>query len=121
MSYDNMRRDWHTVTVTIASGGALSGAADLGGSRLLGIQIPPAWTAADITIAASSAAAGTYGALRDAAGTEYTITGFAVNEVVYLDPSVVSGLRYLKIRSGAVGAPVNQLADRVLTLFVRPL
>jgi len=121
MSYDNLRRDWHTRTVTIANGASLSGEADLGGGRLVAVQIPPAWTAADITFAASSASGGTFGPVRDGAGTVLTLTGFAVNEVVYLSPNDTAGIRYIKVRSGTAGVPVNQGADRVITLFVRPV
>jgi hypothetical protein len=120
MSYDNLRRDQQTATATIANGASLSGAVDIGGARLVALQIPPAWTAANITFTASTTLAGTYGPVRDVAGAELTLTGFAVNEVVYLSPAQTLGLRYIKVRSGTAALPVNQLGDRVLTLIVRP-
>lgn len=104
--------------VTILINEALSDAIDLGGVTLVGIQMPAAWTAAAITIAHN--VGGTYQPVHDAAGTEVSITT-AANRYVALDPTLYASLQDIKIRSGPVAAPVNQAAERTITLVLRPV
>jgi len=110
-------------TVTIANGESLSGSTDLTGYSLVAIQMPAAWTAASITFAGSSTNGGTYGKLRDYAGTEYTITSPLVTEYIPLGTYLpdLAGVRFLKVRSGTAASAVAQGAARVITLIVRKI
>jgi len=98
---------------TISNGTSLSSAIDFGASTLFGIQIPSSWTTANLTFQASADGV-TYGNLYDSTGTEVTVTAAASEFIVFASPAPWLGIRYLKIRSGTSGTPVNQAADRAL-------
>ncbi|MCC7260703.1 MAG: hypothetical protein IT567_06690 [Alphaproteobacteria bacterium] len=100
--------------VTIASGGTTSSAIDLYGTTLVGIFMPASWTAANLTLKASSDNS-TFEDVYDSAGTQKTLT-VAASRYVMLDPSHYAGIRHLKLVSSA-----TQGADRVITLAVRPV
>lgn len=104
--------------VTIANGASLSGAAALNNQRLVAIIMPAAWTAAGLTFQASDDGTNWFN-LHDGAGTEVSLT-VAASRYVRLAPLDWSRIRYLKVRSGTSGAPVNQGADRIVTLLTRP-
>lgn len=108
-----------TKTVTIANGASLSGAADLGTGRLVGIIMPASWTSAALTFQANADAGATFYDVYDDA-TERTITasGAAASRFLSLPLSDWLGVRGLKVRSGTSASPVNQGADRVITLVV---
>ncbi|QEX18501.1 hypothetical protein FRZ44_38080 [Hypericibacter terrae] len=115
----NLPRD--TVTATVANGESLSDVVDLGGMSLTGIVMPADWDAADLTFQASPTGVGaSFADLYDAAGTEITVSA-AASIAIAIEPAAWAGLRYLKIRSGTSGSPVNQGADRALVLLVRPV
>ncbi len=109
-----------TVTATIASGASLSDAIPTGGLPLCGIQMPAGWDAAVITFQAAADLAGNVANLFDYTGTEMQ-TSAAASEFIYLDPSIFAGAKYVKIRSGTSGAPVNQSATRSITLALRSM
>lgn len=102
-------------TTTIANGTSLSGAIDLGAATLFGVQIPSSWTAASLTFQASTDGV-TYSNLYDSVGTEIVASVAASQFVVMSIPAQWIGIRFLKIRSGTSGAPVNQGADRTLQI-----
>lgn len=114
---------------TIASGSSLTSAVRIGGGvdqagnttpdsfHLFAIIFPSAWTAANATFQISADGT-TFVDLYDADGTE-TIAQADASRAVHLDPAIFSAVPYLKIRSGTSGTPVNQAADRVLTLVLR--
>jgi len=105
------------IPVTILSGASLSGVAGLGrGVSLVGIVMPAAWTAAGLTFQASADSVA-FADLFDAA-TEYT---FATGASRYhqIDPAKTDSIQAIKVRSGTTGVPVNQGADRIITLIVR--
>lgn len=106
-----------TATVTIASGQALSGAIDLLGYNLVGVQMPAAWTAANLTFQGSIDGTNFYDLYDGSA--EINLSAAAASRYLALTPSQFAGVRYLKVRSGTTGTPVNQAADRSLTLIVR--
>jgi hypothetical protein len=108
-----------TATATIANGASLSGAIDLGTSRLLAIQMPAAWTAAALTFEASYDGV-TYAPVYDSAGTEISWTVGASRLVLNAAAAEWLGVRYLKVRSGTSAAPVNQAADRTLKIIGAP-
>lgn len=105
-------------TVTITNGTSLSGAVDLTTQRLHRIVMSAGWTAANITFQASYDGTN-FNDLYDTSG-EVTVTTAAANRSIVVDQSVFYGIRYLKIRSGTSGTPVNQTADRALILATVP-
>ncbi len=115
-------RIFRVVTATIANGSSLSGAIALGGGGVLqGVSIPSAWTAAGLSFQTSFDNGTTYqNAYFDDAGTDteiiYPTTANARN--LSFEPNIFAGATHIKVRSGTSGTPVNQGAERVLTLAV---
>lgn len=99
-------------SLTIANGASQSDAIRLNGSALVGIELPAAWTTANLTLLASNDNS-TFNPVYDSAGTEVTITA-AASRYVVLQPGLFFGMEWLKLRSGTAGTPVNQGADRVI-------
>lgn len=99
-------------TVTILSGAAL-GASFIGDGRLVAIQMPAAWTAANLTFQGSMDGA-TYCDMYDNSGTEVNIPAGASQYILIPDLKAA----WIKVRSGTTGTPVNQGADRVIQLYV---
>ena len=106
-----------TKSATIANGASLSEEIDLGGYGLAAIEMPAAWTAANLTFQAASASAGTFKNVYDAAGNQLTVTADASR--VLTDIPELAPLRFIKIRSGTSGTPVNQGAERTITLILK--
>lgn len=117
-----MSRSQQQQTTTIANGAALSGAIDIRGLRLSSIQMPTGWTAAAITFQGAldgddSAVGATFQDMYDGGGTEVSITTAASRTIVKLTVGFdLAGVRWLKVRSGTTGSPVNQGAARNLIL-----
>lgn len=110
-----------SMDANIANGASLSQAIEnigLGAaSALVGIEMPAAWTAANLTFQVSFDG-DTYKDLYDKDGNEVTVTA-AASRYIGLIPSLFAGIRHLKVRSGTSGTPVNQGAARTLRLVVR--
>jgi len=106
-----------TRTVTIANGASLSDAVDLGGRKLVAIDMPASWTAASLTFQASVDGT-TFDDLYDGA-TERSLTVAASRYLAFNIADWVS-VRFLKVRSGTAASAVNQGGDRVITLVVQP-
>lgn len=104
------------LTATIANAASLSDAIHLAGGRLVGLQMPAAWTAAGITLQASFDGT-TYADVYTSTGTEFSITTDA-SRFVLLDPTTLIGAQRIKLRSGTAGTPVNQLAERLIRVIV---
>lgn len=115
MSVDEILAAPIVTTATIAASGNLSDAIDLQGRTLRAIQMPAAWTAANITLQASYDGT-TYANVYDDGGNEYTITA-AQARFILVDPNVLVGVRRLKVRSGTGSVPVAQAAERALQLI----
>jgi len=107
-----------TVTATILGTASLSAAVDLMGGRLVGIQMPSAWTAAGLTFQAS-ADGETYADLYDDGGNEVGGSAAASRYIVFDAGANFEGVRWLKVRSGTAASAVNQDATRTLTLAVK--
>lgn len=101
-------------SVTIPNGAAITGDIDLGSETLAGIVVPASWTAANLTFQASADGV-TYSNLFDGFGVEVTASA-AASRFIALNAADFAGVRALRVRSGTSGTPVNQGADRVLTL-----
>lgn len=104
----------------IQSGAALSPVIDLGLQRLHRIRLPAGWTAAGLTFQDSDDGSTFGDTFTDAA--EYTIASAvaAAGRSILVNQELFYGIRFLKIRSGTSGAPVNQAADRAITLVTVP-
>lgn len=102
----------------IASGASLSGPVDLQGYDLIALEFPSAWSTANVSFQTSQDGV-TYRDVYGPTGTEITLTAAASRWVV-LDSTLV-GLfgRYIKVRSGTAGVPVNQAADRAIGVVGR--
>ena len=106
-----------TRSVTIANGASLSNAlADVDGAAIVGIIMPAAWTAANLTLQMSHDDT-TFNNVYDETGTEKTIVA-STSRYILLNPADFLGCNGLKIRSGTAVTPVNQGADRVITFVL---
>jgi hypothetical protein len=105
------------LTATIANGASLSGAIDLRGTTLVGYIMPASWTAADITFRGSVDGTNFFD-LYNQFGIEIKHT-VAASRFIALIASDLASIRYIKVRSGTTGTPVNQGAERILTLIAR--
>ncbi len=117
---ESVQRPFAIKTVTIANGASLSGEVDLGGYALAAIQMPSAWTAANLTFQAATASGGTFQEVYDDLGNELTVQA-AASRCIGIDSvaGALAPLRFIKIRSGTAATPVNQAADRTLTLILK--
>jgi hypothetical protein len=103
--------------VTIANNQSLSGPINLEGATLVAIEMPAAWDAANLTFQASSDGV-TYNDLYDDSGTEVVVTAAASRFIIFRADKEIVGARHLKVRSGPVGGPINQTAERKIRLYV---
>jgi hypothetical protein len=105
------------VPVSIAAGQSLSAEVNVDRLRIVGIQMPAAWTAAGITFAVllreppALPKVPVFGKLQDQAGVEVLVTAPAADTYVVIAATALSALGRLKVRSGTAGAPVNQVAQ----------
>lgn len=108
------------VRFTIPNGAALSDGLSLDGFYPSVVLMPAAWTSASLTFQISQDGA-TWLDLYDA-GTEVS-SAVAASRAQALTAAAFSNRPgpYWRLRSGTGGSPVNQGADRVLTVLCRPL
>ena len=111
--------DHNEYTATIANGASLSGTVDLGTNRLFAIVMPASWTTAGLTFRVSADGTNFFD-LYDDAGTEVTFVAAASRVIQNSNPGRWLGFRYLQIRSGTSGTPVNQGGARSLTIIGVP-
>lgn len=104
--------------VQIASGQSLSGAIDLSRWSPVAIQLPAAWTPANVTFQASHDDM-TFADVYEVNG-EVTYPA-AAGRYLALDVATFAGMRFLKVRSGTAATPVNQAAARTLVVILRDL
>ncbi len=107
------------IDVVIPNGEAISTAVYLGTKTLVGVEMPDAWTAANLTLQAAVAETGTYNNVYDKAGTEFTITAAASRAIGLGSDDLIGIGRWIKVRSGTSGVPVNQGAARTLKLILK--
>lgn len=106
--------------VQIQAGQSVSNAVNLSMMRWCGVQMPAAWTAADVSFDVSYDNGTTWTALFTQTG-EYTIPSAqaAASRTIALDVHITAGVPLVRVRSGLVAAPVVQAAMRQLCLIVR--
>ena len=109
--------DTVTQTAVIAQSASLSGAIAIGEKVAIGILMPAAWDAANLTFQASVDGVN-FSNVYDSSGNELTVTA-AAGRYIELDPSVFVGINQIKLRSGTSGSPVNQTAARTLSILTR--
>lgn len=105
-------------TAAIAQSGSLSGMIRIGEKVAVGILMPAAWDAANLTFQGSIDDGANFSNIYDSSGNELTVTA-AASRYILLDPTNFVGLTQIKVRSGTSGAAVNQTAARSLTIVTR--
>lgn len=100
--------------VTISNGTSLSPAVALGNKLLVGIAMPAGWDAADLTFQVSIDGSTWLELQTTSAAVDYKA---AASQFISIDPNLWRGVNQIKVRSGTSGVPVNQTADRQLTLI----
>ena len=118
--------DRKTVAVAIANGASLSVEVNVGPFRIVGIQMPAGWTAANLTLQAlvdqpaGNPPAPVFGDVVDTAGTELVLAAApaAGKYVAIADTAALQGLGRIKVRSGTLALPVAQAAARTLYLVL---
>ena len=107
-------------SITIAAGASQSDAFDTEGTILAGIVMPSAWTAADLTLLASTHQSGTFVPVFDDEGIEVQLTVAASRAIgVSCAAMKLAPFRYMRVRSGTSATPVTQAAERVLQLIFK--
>lgn len=104
-------------TATIANNASLSDAIDLQGCRAVAIRMPASWTTAVLTFQGSEDDSN-YADVYTSGGTELQCAA-AASRWIILEPQHFLGIRYLKIRSGTSGTPVNQGGARSLVVVAQ--
>lgn len=114
-------------SATILSGAAVTEEVDIDkGYVLTGIQIPAAWTAADIVVETTGVVqkgSTTWFPILDVAGSRLRCSGVptALACIISLTGMDLAPWRYLRLRSVGVGltTDLNQGADRAVKLIVK--
>lgn len=101
--------------VTILNGASQSPELDITDRVILAVELPAAWTAADITLLAAQKSGGTFVPVKNQDGTDVKFT-VAASQLNVISALLTQGLRFVKLRSGTAAVPVNQGADRVLNV-----
>jgi hypothetical protein len=111
-------------STVINSGTALSATVNLSSLVLVGIQLPAAWDAANITFLHSTDNSTFQSVFGPTA--EYALTSPAANLYITVDGAAAAAnvsralTHWVQIRSGTSATPVNQTANRTLTLVLLP-
>lgn len=111
-----MTQQLEQTPVLIASGAALSAAVALGAKTIHGIAMSAGWDAAALTFQVSIDGVTFLELQGISAVVQATV---AAGQFIALDPAIWRGFNQVKVRSGTSGTPVNQTADRTLTLITR--
>lgn len=103
-------------TATVLNGQTKSDAIDIHGCNIVGIVVPSTFDGSNITFEAASQIDGTYGPVRNTAGSSVTITCAAGDRVADLDATVFVAFRYWKLVCGT-----SQTGDTAFTIIAQPL
>lgn len=122
MAYPPQRSpNYWAIDVTIPTDAdGQSDAVPLYGRTPVGIYMPGTWTTGNLTFRACDTEAGTFVNMYSTAGSELTVTA-AASLYLPLDPVNFHGVRFLIVRSGTSGTPVQQAGARSLVLMVADL
>ena len=123
MSYPIKER---IVSVRIPAGNSRqSGSVDLLGGRLVGLQMPSPWTAANITFLGTATfddnlvSPSIWDPVYSSNGDEVEVM-VSNSRIIGIDPKIMLPFRFLRLRSGTSATPVNQVAARTILLIVWP-
>lgn len=122
MSFESFAYERRTLPATILSGASVSGPISLAGLCLVGVAIPAAsgWTAAALTIEVSVDNGASWISPFNAAGSATgTYSSPAAGSGYAVDMDSLLPYNMIRIRSGTTATPVNQGADRALTIIAR--
>ena len=108
-----------TTTAAIAAGASLSAEVDIAPFRLTGLLTDANWTAATISLLCSTD--GTTFQPVQVAGGALTIASVPASTFVALDPSQFRGLVAIKVQSGSVAAPANQVNATTVTIVANEI
>lgn len=121
----SLRAERQQIPVRILAGASLSGEVNVGPGAIIGIMMPAAWTAAGIALHALvipkvGATAEVFGAVQDEAGADFVLAaGPLANEFVALPPTKqLRGMGRIRVLSGTIAVPVNQVAQADFFLVV---
>lgn len=103
---------------TIASSASTSDIKNLNGADVVGIEMPSAWDAANLTFRGGESSASMRDLYHADGATEYTATA-AASRYILIDQDKLRGVRFLQIRSGTAGVPVNQTAERLINVVLK--
>ncbi len=106
-----------TEVFTIANAASVSDAINIGNRIPAGLFMPAAWTAASVTLQ-SSLDGTTWADVYDTVGSEMAITGTAGGYMAIPGAELLGIGTHLRLRSGTTGTPVNQGAERLLSLRI---
>ena len=84
----------------------------------VGIGMPAGWDAAALTFRAALTEDAALLNVFDTSGSEMTFQA-AASRFIAVEPRMLAGIEYIQVRSGTSGTPVNQTADRDITLYFR--
>jgi hypothetical protein len=104
------------VLATIAANQSLSGSVDLGGSFVIGLVMPAAWTPAVATLQGSADGTTFYDLYDGMAGSELAFN-VKPGTMVNINPNRLRCCAAIKLRSGTGAKPVLQTAARQFTLI----
>ena|SRR5438105_12074245 len=107
------------VPAVIAISTSLSPSVYLDKGILVAIHMPSAWDTGNLTFQGSNDNV-TFDNVYTDAGTEFAITAAASRYIIITSTAAnnLSGLMYIKVRSGTSGTPVTQTAARTIYLIV---
>jgi hypothetical protein len=105
------------LSVTISNGTSLSPAVGLGDGSLVGIAMPAGWDGATLSFQVSIDGGTTWLEMESISAA--VSVAAASGQFIAIDPAIWRGVNHVKVRSGTAASPVNQTADRALTLITR--
>lgn len=103
------------VDATIAISSTTTGAIDLGGTSLVGLQLPASLDATSLSFTVATAIDGTYQTLIESSGSALSAT-VSAGKYLIVDPADFAGIRYMKIVSNA-----TESAARTIECITRPV
>ena len=109
-------------SITIANGASVTELLDLNGHVAIGIIMPAAWTTAALTVEVSADGTTFNGlAYNDLSSQCNKIASPVASSAYALDLAGMLPYRFVRLRSGTTASPVNQGAERSITVITRPL
>ena len=110
-------------TVAIAAGGSISEVIPKAHHSYMSIFLPSNWTTAKITFLGCDSYDGTYIQVLSATdGSEVNIPAVAASKAIVLDTEfleAIIAIPFLKLRSGTLIAPVNQVTEASIKIILR--